>query len=115
MIRNIIKSIAFSAVFLSLCVLTSCTERYPYFIQIPEFIEWEPEDGSGGIMLSIVCEDENALIRYTTDGSEPSDRHGLIYEVPLYLYAQSVHIQAVAVRAGYDAGPVAEYYYEHEE
>ncbi len=90
----------------------SCTERYPFFIQQPEFIETEAGEGYPGIFLSIVCEDEYAQIRYTTDGSQPTSLHGLIYEEPLYLAAQSVYIRAVAVRGGYDAGPVGEYQYE---
>ncbi len=90
----------------------SCTERYPFFIQQPEFIETEAGEGYPGIFLSIVCEDEYAQIRYTIDGSQPTSLHGLIYGEPLYLAAQSVYIRAVAARVGYDAGPVGEYQYE---
>jgi hypothetical protein len=90
----------------------SCAERYPYFIQQPEFIESDAGEDYPGIFLSIVCEDEYAQIRYTTDGSQPTSLHGLIYEEPLYLAAESTYIRAVAVRVGYDAGPEAEYQYE---
>ena len=62
-------------------------------------------------MLSIVCDDEYATIRYTIDGSEPSESHGLVYDEPLYLSSTELTVKAVAVREGYDPGPVAEYYY----
>jgi Fn3 associated len=104
--------IRMAAVLFILSFIISCSQRYPFFIQIPEFVVTETEEGTPGIMLNIVCEDENAVIRYTTDGSQPSEVHGLIYEEPLYLAANAVYIQAVAVRVGYPAGPLAEYYYE---
>lgn len=104
---------------LSLSVLLiSCAEKYPYFVQVPEFEVENAEDESGetypGIMLSIVCEDKNATIRYTVDDSEPSESHGLVYENPLYLSSTELTVKAVAVREGYDAGPVAEYHYDPE-
>ncbi|RDG30657.1 hypothetical protein DV872_15760 [Oceanispirochaeta sp. M1] len=101
-----------AAVLLILSFFISCSERYPFFIQLPEFVESEPGDDRPGKMLSIVCVDENAVIRYTIDDSTPSEIHGLIYEEPLYLAANTVHIQAVAVRVGYPAGPLVEYYYD---
>lgn len=104
--------IRMAAVLFILSSFISCSERYPFFIQIPEFIVIETEEGIPGIMLKIVCEDNNAVIRYTSDGSQPSEVHGLIYEEPLYLAANTVNIQAVAVRVGYPAGPLAEYHYE---
>lgn len=89
----------------------SCAQRYPFFIQQPEFQAEEAGEGYPGIMLSIVCEDEYAQIRYTLDSSEPDELHGFIYESPIYLAAQELTVKAVAVRIGYDAGPVAEYHY----
>ena len=55
---------------LSCLLLFSCTERYPFFIQQPEFVESDAPEGYPGIYLSIQCEDEYALIRYTSDGSQ---------------------------------------------
>ena len=97
----------------------SCAEKYPYFVQKPEFVEKDAVDELGesypGIMLSIICEDEYAEIRYTIDGSKPSESHGLVFEEPLYLCSTELTVRAVAVREGYDAGPVAEYHYEPED
>jgi len=93
-------------------LLASCTEKYPYFIQQPEFQVSDAGQEYPGIFLTIYCEDEYALIRYTLDGSDPDKLHGLVYEEPLYLAAQSVTVRAVAVREGYDAGPVGEYRYD---
>lgn len=112
MSRAIETSFRAVCVLFLLSLFISCSERYPFFVQIPEFIESELEEGVPGIMLSIVCEDEYAVIRYTVDGSVPSETHGLIYDEPLYLAENAVFIQAVALRVGYGAGPLAEYYYE---
>lgn len=110
--QNIIR---IAIVLFILSFIISCSQRYPFFIQMPEFLISETEEGVPGIMLNIVCVDENAIIRYTVDGSTPSETHGLIYEETLYLAANAVFIQAVAVRVGYPAGPLAEYYYEPQE
>lgn len=104
--------IRMATVLFILFFFNSCSQRYPFFIQIPEFVVTETEESVPGIMLNIVCEDENAVIRYTSDGSQPSEVHGLVYEESLYLVANSVFIQAVAVRVGYPAGPIAEFYFE---
>lgn len=96
----------------SLFILLACAEKYPYFIQQPEFLAEPAEDGYPGILLTIACEDEYALIRYTLDGTEPGKLHGLLYEEPLYLASRSYTVKAVAVREGYGEGPVAEYRYE---
>ncbi len=100
-------------------LLASCAEDYPYFVQVPEFVVEKAQDESGeiypGIMLSIVCDDEYATIRYTLDGSEPSESHGFVYSEALYLSSTELTVKAVAVREGYDAGPVAEYHYAPED
>lgn len=91
--------------------LTACYERYPFFVQAPEYNSSPLDDGQPGVMLSISCVDKNAIIRYTNDGSEPTNSHGAIYEDPIYLLNVEVLIKSVAVRYGYEAGPIAEYHY----
>jgi len=110
-----VRSSFWAGISLFILLITSCSDRYPYFIQQPEFQTSQAGAGYPGILLTIFCEDKYARIRYTLDGSYPDKLHGLLYEDPLYLAAQSVTVRAVAFREGYDAGPVAEYDYAAEE
>jgi len=50
--------------------------------------------------LILSTADDDAEIRYTTDGSQPTITHGNIYSTPLTIYQTSV-IRAVAVKPGY--------------
>ena len=90
--------------------LVSCYEQFPYFIQVPEFYAYYPDDGSEGIYLSIFTSDDKSQIRYTTDGRVPSESYGEYYEGSIHL-TEAAFVQATAYREGYDAGPVADYYY----
>ena len=94
-----------------LTAISACYDRYPYFIQVPEFSLSYPEDGSAGVVITISTPDEKNLIRYTTDGSMPSESEGFLYENPVSLTTATT-LRAVAYREGYPAGPVTEYYYD---
>lgn len=96
---------------LTASVLTACYDRYPYFFQKPEFSVSNGEGDSSGIYLNISTPDGESLIRYTTNGSDPSSTYGELYKDTLYLTV-STYIKACAYRSGYSAGPIAEYYYE---
>lgn len=91
-------------------LLGGCYERYPFFIQQPEFSVSRPSDGQD--YLYIHCVDENAIIRYTVDGSEPDSHHGLVYNDPILLGAYPFSVKAAAYRTGYPAGPVVEFNYD---
>ncbi|OQY35227.1 MAG: hypothetical protein B6241_01650 [Spirochaetaceae bacterium 4572_59] len=96
---------------LTVLTLTACSDRYPYFFQKPEFYAYTVDGDSSGIYLNITSPDGESLIRYTTNGSNPSSSYGELYEDTLYL-TTSTYIRACAYRSGYSAGPIAEYYYE---
>ena len=98
---------------LLLLLLFSCYDRYPYFLQQPEFGVSYPEDGSAGIYLSMSTPDRDCVIRYTIDDREPSESYGTLYEEPVYLTGLS-HVSAVAYRVGYPAGPTNYYEYDPE-
>lgn len=52
--------------------------------------------------ITISCPDPNATIRYTLDGSPPTNSHGTVYTTPLSIKVNTVNpIQAIAYRAGY--------------
>lgn len=50
--------------------------------------------------LWILCDTPNAAIRYTLDGSEPTEQHGLIYNpaIPIRI-ATTTHVRSAAFRA----------------
>ncbi len=94
-----------------LFLITSCYDRYPYFLQEPEFDISFPEDGSAGYYLSLSTPDKECLIRYTINDREPSESYGTLYEEPLFL-TSAASIAAVAYRVGYPSGPVSYFYYD---
>jgi hypothetical protein len=96
---------------LFLFLILSCYDRYPYFIQVPEFSISSSDEKSGGVYLSMSTPDEGFLIRYTMNSSDPSESFGALYEEPVYL-TEETGVAAVAYRVGYPAGPVARYYYD---
>lgn len=59
------------------------------------------------ISVSINTTTENALIRYTTDGSTPSPTSGILYEQPIEVGEDSsLFLQAIAYRDGWNPSPV---------
>ena len=100
----------FALAVLLVLMLTACYERYPYFIQKPQFSLNEQD---GGVYLTIYTPDGESLIRYTTDNSDPSETNGTLYESPLPLSEQT-YIKATAYRSGYPAGPISEFSYDPE-
>ena len=54
----------------------------------------------GDLTITITCDDTDATISYTTDGSTPSRSHGLIYEGPFVINGQQV--KAIAYADWYD-------------
>jgi hypothetical protein len=55
--------------------------------------------------LRFFCETPNAFIRYTLDGSEPTEQHGLVYDpqmpVPI---TTTTHVRSVAFKPGWRTG-----------
>ena len=56
--------------------------------------------------VSISCETTGATIKYTTDGTTPSESNGLVYSSPVSV-AQTTTIKAIAIYEGYDDSEVA--------
>ena len=62
--------------------------------------------------LRIFCDTAGAFIRYTVDGSEPSEQHGILYDpsTPL-LITMTTHVRSVAFKPGWRPGGVATHTY----
>ncbi len=56
-------------------------------------------------VLTLSIDNPQAGIRYTTDGSEPTAQHGLVYadDIPV---SETTCVRAVAFRVGYETSPV---------
>ncbi|MHC4741055.1 MAG: lamin tail domain-containing protein, partial [Planctomycetota bacterium] len=51
--------------------------------------------------LRIFCDTSDAVIRYTLDGSEPTEQHGTIYDASTpIMVTTTVHVRSVAFKAG---------------
>jgi hypothetical protein len=62
--------------------------------------------------LTLSCETEGALIRYTTDGSEPDCLNGLLYGEGIKLYDEGeVTVKAIACADGFNPSEVAVFVY----
>ena len=65
-----------------------------------------------GTILSLTCSTENAVIRYTMDGTAPDCRNGYVYTNPILLYGnEQVTIRAIACADGFDPSEVATFTY----
>ncbi len=60
--------------------------------------------------LEITSGTEDAVIRYTTDGSTPGENHGTVYTSPLPISSTTV-LRAIAMKEGYGSTPVATHTY----
>jgi len=62
--------------------------------------------------LRIFCDTADAVIRYTLDGSEPTEQHGNIYDpdVPIPV-TTTVHVRSVAFEPGLEPGDVTTHSY----
>ena len=62
--------------------------------------------------LRIFCDTEDAFIRYTLDGSEPTEQHGIIYDpsspIPI---ATTTHVRSAAFTPGFQRGDVTSHSY----
>lgn len=81
-----------------------------FFVLAPEFSPapgayQEPQD------VAIATATANAAIRYTLDGSTPTETAGTLYAGPVHLAASGT-LRAVAYRAGWTTSPVASGAYE---
>lgn len=81
-----------------------------FFVLTPEFnpgpgTYQEPQD------VAIATATANATVRYTLDGSTPTEIAGTLYAGPVHL-AESATLKAVAYRAGWTTSPVASGRYE---
>jgi len=56
---------------------------------------------SNGFQVSITTATEDATIRYTTDGSKPTDSHGTVYSGPITINGTST-LRAAAFKTGFD-------------
>ena len=67
------------------------------YVAIAEPPAFEPPRGfySGPVLVELQCANEDAVIRYTLDGTEPAREHGTPYEGPLSLSENAV-LRAVA-------------------
>ncbi len=101
----------YSVLILSLLLLISCYDRYPYFLQEPEFEAEALEEGGPGISLSMWTPDPECLIRYSVNDREASESYGILYDEPVILTELS-HVSAVAYREGYPSGPASYYNYD---
>lgn len=62
--------------------------------------------------LYLDCETDNAVIRYTTDGTDPDCYNGLVYTgYPIPLTEHTTTIRAIACAEGYDASEIAVFRY----
>ena len=66
-----------------------------------------PEISCESNTVSISCSTRNAVIYYTTDGSDPSSSNGSSYTEP-FAISSTVYVRAIAVRSGLEDSDVAE-------
>jgi hypothetical protein len=57
------------------------------------------------IHVTLSTSTAGAIVRYTTDGSLPSENHGLVYDKPLHISTTTV-LRAAAIRPGRSPAPV---------
>ncbi|MCA9172839.1 MAG: chitobiase/beta-hexosaminidase C-terminal domain-containing protein, partial [Planctomycetales bacterium] len=64
---------------------------------------FDPDRGiyDAPLQVTVSTETAGATIRYTTDGSEPTETHGTIYAGPITVNATTT-LRAAAFRTGYD-------------
>ncbi len=62
--------------------------------------------------LRIFCDTPGALIRYTLDGSEPTEQHGIIYDLntPIAV-TTTTHVRSVAFKPGWRPGNITTHTY----
>ncbi len=60
---------------------------------------------AGGLTLQLGAPDQEAQIRYTTDGSEPSASHGVVYSAPIPVSVHTV-VRSRCIREGEVPSPV---------
>lgn len=65
---------------------------------------------NSGTKVTISCETEDAVIRYTTDGTDPTATTGTVYTTPVSI-TQAVIIKAIAVKDGMNDSEVATAFY----
>ncbi len=79
------------------------------FLEPPEFsVSRGYYSNPFDLVLSV--SNPNATIRYTLDGSEPSENHGEIYQSPVEI-SETTRIRAIAFRSGYTSSTVATHSY----
>lgn len=59
--------------------------------------------------ISISCQDPEADVYYTTDGSNPSSENGVLYNSP-FIVGESTQVKAIAIREGFVNNYAQEYY-----
>ncbi len=63
--------------------------------------------------VTIACATEGATIKYTTDGSEPSQEHGIEYTSPVHI-SETTTLKAIAYKDGWNDSDIksGEYYFK---
>ncbi len=81
--------------------------QYDFGVAVPTF---DPTPGSyqASINVSITTPTPGASIRYTTDGTDPTDLNGISYTGPIPVPEDtSMLIKAIAYKAGWQSSPVS--------
>lgn len=60
--------------------------------------------------VELKSQTQNVTIRYTLDGSEPSETNGIIYSSP-FLISQNTTLKAIGYKDGFISSPIATSYY----
>jgi AraC-like DNA-binding protein len=98
-----IKAIAYEAGYTDSAIASAGYTVSSSTVATPSF---SPPAGAYTQPVAISTTTPNATIRYTTDGSNPSQTNGTIYTTPIVLTA-STTIKAIAYEAGYSDSAIA--------
>ena len=72
------------------------------YVGVVEDVEFSYEHGfyEAAFVLDIACDTSGATIHYTTDGSEPSETHGMVFGGPVSI-DKTTCVRAMAFKSGY--------------
>ena len=90
--------------------LTTNVDSEPSEQVAPVKSSHEPGVVNSGTEIELSTETEDAMIYYTTDGSEPTEENGTLYDEPLII-TEDIVIKAVAMKDGFLPSDVATFNY----
>ena len=90
--------------------LTTNVEPEPLEQVAPVISSHEPGTVEPGTEIELSTETEDAMIYYTTDGSEPTEENGTLYDEPIII-TEDIVIKAVAMKDGFLPSDVATFNY----